>query len=94
MGGHGSGRLNKTDAFLKKNSEVFKTVSPNVASVGGEVLVIPNHSGISTHPEMLGDKGFVKKTGDTMTGALTLQFTDPTLHFRAAQVTTSVAGLK
>lgn len=34
MGGKGSGRLNKTDAFLKKNSDPFKTVNSNVASVG------------------------------------------------------------
>ena len=45
MGGHGSGRLNKTDAFLKKNSNPFKTVSGNLASIGNEVLVVPNHSG-------------------------------------------------
>ncbi len=45
MGGKGSGRLNKTDAFIKNNSDPFKTVSSDVASVGNEVLVVPNHSG-------------------------------------------------
>ena len=51
MGGKGSGRLNKTNTFLKKNSDPFKSVG-NVASVGDEVLVIPNHSGMSSHPEV------------------------------------------
>ena len=46
MGGPGSGRLNKTDAFLKKNSDPFNTVSPHVASVGDEVLVLPNTSNV------------------------------------------------
>ena len=34
MGGPGSGRLNKTDTFLKQNSAPFNTVSPHVASIG------------------------------------------------------------
>lgn len=45
MGGKGSGRLNKTNKFLKTNSNPFNTVSPHVASIGDEVLVTPNHSG-------------------------------------------------
>lgn len=45
MGGHGSGRLNKTDAFLKQNREVFNTVSDQVATMGGQPLIVPNHSG-------------------------------------------------
>tara|TARA_Y100000310_G_C20701853_1_gene830724 strand:+ start:393 stop:1964 length:1572 start_codon:yes stop_codon:yes gene_type:complete len=36
-------------------------------------MYLPNHSGIASHPEMAGEKGFVKKTGDTMTGGLHIQ---------------------
>lgn len=53
MGGKGSGRLNKTDAFLKKNTAVYNTVSPNLATAGNEVLVVPNHSGDHSAGRML-----------------------------------------
>lgn len=52
MGGKGSGRLNKTDSFIKNiRSDPFNTVSGDVAQFGGEPLVIPNHSGITNHVE-------------------------------------------
>lgn len=42
---------------------------------------LPNHSGISSHPEMLGDNGFVKKSGDTMTGTLNAPTVNVTTSF-------------
>ncbi|NHZ84441.1 MAG: hypothetical protein GWP19_00995, partial [Planctomycetia bacterium] len=44
MGGKGSGRLSKTQSFIRQNSNPYNSVG-NLASVGNEVLVIPNHSG-------------------------------------------------
>lgn len=87
MGGPGSGRLNKTDSFIKHNvaqrtDAPFDSVSGAVASIGEEVLVLPNHSGIAVHPEFnkaVDDKiseidlsAYVLKAGDTMTGDLIL----------------------
>jgi hypothetical protein len=67
MGGKGSGRKDRTTELLS-NTTVQK-FNP-IGTSGNSELILPNHSGISIHPEMLGAKGFVKKTGDTMTGNL------------------------
>ena len=67
MGGSGSGRKDKTTEML--NNMTVKNITP-IGNINNEVLDLPNHSGVTTHPEMLGTDGFVKKTGDTMTGTL------------------------
>ena len=42
---------------------------PNPTLPAGDTYIIPNHSGISTHPEFIAEvEKFVKKIGDTMTG--------------------------
>ncbi len=86
MGGHGSGRLNKTDAFLKKNSDPFKTVSSHVASVGDEVLVLPNHSGVDRFIKDTGDI-WVRVAGDTMTGKLGIGATSPNADLDIVETT-------
>ncbi len=37
---------------------------------------------------------YVKKAGDTMTSTLTLEFNNPTLHFRAGEITNSTAFIR
>jgi hypothetical protein len=70
MGGKGSGRKDRTTELLSNSSvQKFTPIADND-------IFIPNHSGISTHPEMLGTKGFVKKSGDTMTGKLIIDKND------------------
>jgi len=50
MGGKGSGRLNKTDSIIKSQ---LQRQSPITKDSGGEPIFLPNHSGISSHPEAL-----------------------------------------
>jgi len=52
MGGKGSGRLNKTDSILKSQ---LQRQSPITKDSGGEPIFLPNHSGISNHPEAIID---------------------------------------
>ena len=60
MGGAGSGR--RADPLKQ-----FEPKTP-IATQGSEGLFLPNHSGITSHPEVKGK--WVAKTGDTMTGNL------------------------
>ena len=103
MGGKGSGRLNKTDAFLKKNSDPFKSVG-NVASVGDEVLVIPNNSGMEDYSrkraafwsQLEAQTGLTgDKTGSfnlTTTGLITTGVEDGTLGLAVKGIQTIDAG--
>jgi|SRR3972149_1885488 len=43
---------------------------PEIRTPIGTDIYLPNHSGIASHPEALGK--FVKKSGDTMTGSLSV----------------------
>lgn len=63
MGGHGSGRKSK-------ETELVDNLSIQKQNAISEDMFLPNHSGVASSPEMIGDSGFVKKTGDTMTGNL------------------------
>lgn len=83
MGGHGSGRLNKTDTFLRnRQSNPFNTVSSGVASVGNEVMVIPNHSGIENFFKNKGSiiQGITVITRSTQTVINTSTITTSTSH--------------
>ena len=66
MGGKGSGRKDRTTELIKSmKGQQFEPRTP----ISNEMF-LPNLSGIARHPEMAGPQGFVKKTGDTMTGEL------------------------
>lgn len=65
---------------------------PHPTLPAGDTYVVPNHSGISDHPEMLGEKGFVKKSGDTMTGDLTTKNLTVGLGAAGVDYTLSFAG--
>lgn len=68
MGGKGSGRLNVTNKILKKAKEEKSTPASN--DVMGGDFVLPNHSGIASHPEFkeyIAD--YIKKDGTTTTTA-------------------------
>jgi len=75
MGGKGSGRLNKTDAILRDMTT--EKVNP-ISHVQNEPFILPNHSGISSHPEFQtrGDERWVTlSTAQTITGTKTFSKT-------------------
>jgi len=71
MGGHGSGRKNRTTEVM--NSMKGQQFEPK-APIATEMF-LPNLSGIASHPEFKNSTTFVKVAGDTMTGALQINST-------------------
>ena len=69
MGGKGAGRLNVTDSILKKATENKTTPASNSDTIGGD-FILPNHSGIASHPEAKKEfEKYIKIDGSSVTTA-------------------------
>lgn len=82
MGGAGSGRLNRTDSFIKKARDENTVKVTN--SIVSNDFVLPNLSGIATHPEFLKAKNVLNivtaNPSSADEGALILNSTDNSIY--------------
>ena len=88
MGGHGSGRKNRTTEIINSmKGKQFEPKNPIATE-----MFLPNLSGIASHPEFKNSTTFVKRAGDTMTGKLTIDLAGEGLLFKAAGRESKITG--